>query len=296
MRRNAAHPRLALGLVLSIGAALSLRGAMPPPGLMTTTARSAGSPVLARGLVRLGFNQEGYEEFRNIKDGTILIRIPAVTFTMGTDDPRSRPDERPAHRVWLSEYFMGKYEVTWRQFERFCLETRRAAPLQPPWDEPELPVVMLTFADAEAYCRWAGLRLPTEAEWERAAKGTDGRRYPWGEQEPDASKANFGDPFLASIERTPSAVGSNVAGASPVGALNMAGNAWEMCRDWYGADYYSEARQKEIERNPFGPATGCCRVIRGGSWGSLGERLRTTARGCQWPVALTKFLGFRAAR
>lgn len=254
---------------------------------------AAAEPEIPRGWTRLGTNRQGLEELENGKDGSVLIRVPAGEFVMGCAYEMSRPDERPAHRVSLSAYAIGRCEVTRKQYERFCAATGRELPHKLEELPKDRPITNVTWPEAVAYCAWAGVRLPTEAEWERAARGVDGRRYPWGNEEPTLKLAALGDSFLASMQVGVSPVGARKEGASPVGAFDMAGNVWEYCQDWY------DARSYELQgagRNPVGPASGVHRVIRGGSWGSVPERLRCTARDREWPEARSRHVGFRVAR
>jgi len=195
----------------------------------------------------------------NPTDGAEMIFIPAGKFTMGSDDPDPfMSDSHPKHSVTLDGYYIYKNDVTVAMYKKFCDATGRAMPDPPPWDwdNTDYPMVNVSWDDAQAYANWAGVSLPTEAQWEKAARGTDGRRYPWGNRW-DASKC--------AINRSePAAVGSFPTGASPYGVLDMAGNVWDWCSDWYGADYYSHSPDK----NPRGPDSGDdgCRVLRGGSW------------------------------
>ncbi|MBM3496659.1 MAG: hypothetical protein FJX72_20420, partial [Armatimonadetes bacterium] len=193
----------------------------------------------------------------NPKDGAEMVYIPAGEFIMGSD---GGGDEKPRRKVYLDGYWMYQHEITVAQYRRFCSETGRKMPDAPSWGwKNDHPIVNVSWHDAKAYAAWAGVQLPTEAQWEKAARGTDGREYPWGSTF-DSSKA------VCSVrprdENSTAPVGSIPAGASPYGCLDMAGNVWEWCADWYDGGYY----RKAPNRNPTGPASGTLRVLRGGSW------------------------------
>ena len=162
--------------------------------------------------------------------------------------------ETPQHKVYLDDYWIYKTEVTVAQYRKFCQATGRQMPGLPDWSKDDHPVVNVSWEDAAAYAQWAGAALPTEAQWEKAARGTDARVYPWGNEWDGAKCVN-------STQST-KPVGGIPAGASPYGCLDMAGNVWEWCADWYDAGYYKNAPA----RNPTGPATSTSRVLRGGSW------------------------------
>jgi len=255
-------------------------------------------------LVYLGKNEWGYDEYENPIDGSVLIYIPAGEFVMGSPSDAGDLDETPQHPVYLDGYFIGKYEITVAQFKKFCALTGYSMPKQPSWNEDNYPVVNVLWYDAVAYCEWAGLRLPTEAEWEKSARGTDGRKYPWGNNEPyhdGVYYANYGgvyDTTTGSWEGDSAdgyyytaPVGSFPQGASPYGCMDMAGNVWEWCLDWYDEDYYSESPYE----NPQGPDSGFFRVIRGGGWVSPGRSLRVANRNS--PDLGTRYCeaGFRPA-
>jgi sulfatase modifying factor 1 len=235
-----------------------------------------------------------------------MVHVPAGEFIMGNE--AGNPDERPQRRVYLDAFEIDKYEVTNVQYRRFIRATGREAPQSWPgryvqftdskisldWQDgtyptgqATYPAVMVNKEDAAAYCAWAGKRLPSEAEWEKAARGTDGRVYPWGNTW-DTGKANTSETGIGH----PQPVGSYPAGASPYGALDMVGNVWEWVADWYGRDYYSQAP----ERNPPGPLVGWGSVQRGGSWHSLRQHVSTTFRNMTHCYAPNYRVGFRCAR
>ena len=155
------------------------------------------------------------------------------------------------------------------------------------YNEPDQPVAGVSWHEVAAYARWAGQRLPTEAEWEKAARGTDGRMYPWG-NEMDFSRISY---RLVGGRRT-SLVGSHLAGASPYGVLDMAGNVCEWVSDWYGEAYYKNSPKK----NPQGPLKGEFRVLRGGSFGSNRNQVQCVYRGFEKPDFTAFHIGFRCAK
>ncbi|MDN5942857.1 MAG: formylglycine-generating enzyme family protein [Nitrospira sp.] len=237
-------------------------------------------------------------------EGASMVMIPAGLFTMGSDD--GPHNERPAHTVTLDPYYIDRYEVTLSLYRKFLEEGKHDAP--PTWDDEaatsvgDRPAIGMRWESAAAYCRWAGKRLPTEAEWEKAARGTDGRRYPWGEMQPFVDIANYNRGMWVSEAITLMAVtgglegmsvrhGLKEGGKSPFGVSHMAGNAAEWVADWYARDYY----HKSPGRNPSGPMTGEKRVLRGGSWADVPSALRTTARFSAEPNFEDRTVGFRCA-
>jgi formylglycine-generating enzyme required for sulfatase activity len=240
----------------------------------------------------------------NATDGAEMVFVPAGYFTMGASEdqitsayqasvavvggriPRSEYEaEGPPHKVYLDGYWIYKTPVTVSQYKKFSVATGHAMPTAPEWGwKDSHPIVNVTWSDANAYAQWAGMRLPSEAQWEKAARGADARQYPWGNQ--------WDETRLQSSRRAPSDAGSTAAvgsfpkGASPYGALDMAGNVWQWVEDWYGADYY----KKSPERNPTGPESGSYRVMRGGSWrygGPLSFMFRASDRSRQAPGGST---------
>jgi formylglycine-generating enzyme required for sulfatase activity len=203
----------------------------------------------------------------------VEVYVPAGDFLMGSldSDSTATADEKPQHTVYLDAYWIDQTLVTNAMYA-LCVQ---AGACPPPIatksathdayygnaEYADYPVIWVDWNDAQAYCKWAGRRLPTEAEWEKAARSTDGRLYPWGDTAPTCALGNFGFQAGYCVGDT-SKVGSYPAGASPYGALDMSGNVWEMVADWYDASYYSSSPG----RNPTGPASGVTRVIRAGSW------------------------------
>jgi len=221
-----------------------------------------------------------------------MVYVPSGRFTMGSDS--GDPDESPAHTVYLDGFWIDRTEVTNAAFQKCVAAGACSQPISASntrdsyYSNPafaDYPVIYMNHYDAEGYCRWVGKRLPTEAEWEKAARGTDDRRWPWGNTfDPGKLALGPGD------DTAP--VGSNPAGASPYGVLDMAGNVLEWVADWYAPDYYARSPQ----RNPQGPATGVDNVLRGGRWWDAEYDLRTTRRWHLGSNTRTAYLGFRCAR
>lgn len=239
------------------------------------------------------------------QDGAAMVLIPAGPFTMGSND--GLPNERPEKKVALDAYSIDQYEVTLSLYRKFLEAAKHDSP--PTWDDEaattlgDRPAIGMKWADAAAYCKWAGKRLPTEAEWEKAARGTDGRRYPWGQMQPFVDIANYNRGTWVSEAVTLVGVttglegmsvrhGLKEGGKSPFGLAHMAGNAAEWVADWYDREYY----QKSPEKNPTGPASGDKRVLRGGSWADLPTALRVTARFSAEPDFEDRTIGFRCAK
>jgi formylglycine-generating enzyme len=232
-------------------------------------------------------------------DPVPMVTIPAGEFLMGNPEGKGRDDERPQRSVYLDEFAIDQVEVTNERYMAFVKSIGHRTPpnpygtgsLQSIKGIEQLPVVQTTWYDAKSYCSWAKKRLPTEAEWEKAARGTDGRLYPWGNEPPTAKRANFDREW--EDEQTLHAVGSLPDGDSPYGVKDMAGNVREWISDWYDADYYQHAPN----RNPQGPdKKGVVRSIRGGSWHSPASDITTSARGRGGFALQTHGTGFRCVR
>jgi formylglycine-generating enzyme required for sulfatase activity len=223
------------------------------------------------------------------KDGAPAVRIPAGNFTMGDDDAA------PLREIYVDGFYIDKYEVTRSRYAKF-LQATGSVRLPDYWDDVgldntgNLPVVGVDWQDADAYCRWAGKRLPTEAEWEKAARGADGRLYPWGNDEPTPARANYGKSGASPYSGGLSAVGSYDAGKSPYDVQDLAGNASEWVADWY-----AEGFARGDVRNPKGPERGPGKVIRGGGWYDPGEKIKSTKRYYASPDNRTDDIGFRCA-
>ncbi|MHB1354737.1 MAG: formylglycine-generating enzyme family protein [Anaerolineae bacterium] len=226
----------------------------------------------------------------------VFVRVPAGEFTMGSSDADwgSDYDEKPQHKVHLDEYMIGKYEVTVAQYGAFVRATGyNASNDSSPAGKGDHPVTMVSWDDAVAFCRWASevtgrdVRLPTEAEWEKAARGTDARIYPWGSEPPDNNRCNYEN----KVGTMP--VGSySPAGDSPYGCADIAGNVWEWVSDWYQKNYYLTAPNS----NPTGPTNGDSRVLRGGGWYGYCYYNRTADRTYSvFPDSRSYDYGFRCA-
>jgi formylglycine-generating enzyme required for sulfatase activity len=231
------------------------------------------------------------------KDGAPMVLIAAGEFMMGAADGDS--DEQPAHRVRLDAYYLDVYEVTTALFGKFMQAAGHAEPSYWPLlrqiSGDDRPVMGVDWNDADAYCRYYGKRLPTEAEWEKAARGTDGRTYPWGNKEPTNTLANFGQQWAPNINYyidriVP--VGRYEGGKSPYGVHDMAGNVSEWTADWYDKRYYAGSPAD----NPRGASGGSQKVLRGGSWGNDPQHVRATYRHNAPPSNRNARFGFRCAQ
>lgn len=232
-----------------------------------------------------------------------MLYVPGEMFNMGSMEGDT--DEQPEHTVWVDGFFIDRYPVTNAQYAEFLASENAVNheghhPDEPPgkdhtpdnlgalFTDPDKPVVGIDWWDAYAYAAWAGKRLPTEAEWELASKGGVLQNpYPWGMEEPDQTRANYSGYFGST-----SPVGLFPLGISYHGVLDLAGNVWEWCWDWYDSDYYSQSPYT----NPRGPTTGRLKVLRGGSWSSGAESLRSSNRSSAEPSRRANNIGFRCVR
>jgi formylglycine-generating enzyme required for sulfatase activity len=232
-------------------------------------------------------NEWGYREFVRERDGALLVEIPEGEFLMGNKDAERTPFE---HTVWLSTFLIDKTAVTWAQYRKYLSDT--GLPLPPHdayWGMPDdHPAVYVSWVEARGYCQWAGARLPTEAEREKAARGTDGRMYAWGEEPPTPELGVFRRQW-GSEATDP--VGIRTEAASPYGVMDMSGNVWEWCEDWY-SDEYLESSPRQ---NPPGPVDGTRHVLRGGSWDSRPDVLSVSVRNWGHPGYREGDFGFRCA-
>jgi eukaryotic-like serine/threonine-protein kinase len=230
-------------------------------------------------------------------DGMLEVYIPAGKFIMGStrEDPDADDDEFPQHEVYLDAYWIDQTEVTNGQYQLCVAEEVCTVPNKSPSSTrssyygeaafADFPVIYLIWNQAATYCEWAGGRLPSEAEWEKAARGEDGRLYPWGNENPTCELSNSSSCIGDTVP-----VGSHPDAASPYGVLDMAGNVSEWVADWYDTAYY----ERSPGANPSGPSSGAYHLLRGGSWNSNIAFLRTASR--LRPVSTWYDVGFRCAR
>ncbi len=246
-------------------------------------------------------------------DGMIMVHIPAGKFMMGSSD--GEPDEAPVHETYLDAFWIDQTEITNARYA-LCVE---AGSCRPPMEKSsykrvdyfgnnryaDYPVIMIDWSMANAYCEWAGARLPTEAEWEKAARGENSLIYPWGNDWDVRMKRrlNFADKNNPETTSDPTVddgygdtapVGSYPAGKSPYGIYDLAGNVWEWVTDWYDPLYYRDSPA----RNPLGPTKATARrVLRGGSWVAANQNVfHTSNRNGLEPSKFSSSIGFRCAR
>jgi formylglycine-generating enzyme required for sulfatase activity len=224
------------------------------------------------------------------KDGAPAVAVPAGNLTVGDDE------YSPLREIYVGDFLMDQYEVTVSRYATFLKTTGGIGPPDG-WEEAnlgsaaDLPVIGVDWHDADAYCRWAGKRLPTEAEWEKAARGTDGRRYPWGNDEATAGRANFANSAESPYKGGLAPVGDRAGDKSPYGVRDLAGNVSEWTADWF-----AESFARSDVRNPKGPENGTAKVIRGGGWHDPADRLLSSRRWHANPATRNDDLGFRCAQ
>ncbi len=226
--------------------------------------------------------------------GIEMRLVPAGAFSMGSD---REDEEKPVHTVDLSAYFIDTYEVTNASY-KLCVDAGECNPPKqsdsstrsPYYANPQYdnyPVIYVDWSMANTFCAWRDATLPSEAQWEKAARGTDGRTYPWGE-DISCDTANY----ISSCVGDTSEGGDYDIGKSPYGIYDMAGNVWEWVNDWYGENYYKSS----LSFNPLGPDSGAGRVLRGGSWNFINYGSRSAVRINGTPGFNVNFIGFRCAR
>jgi formylglycine-generating enzyme required for sulfatase activity len=269
------------------------------PTVQTTPLSPADPPLSATTIEPGPTCTEIGQTWTSPVDGVSLVCIPAGEFLMGAadNDPQAQDHEKPQHQVYLDAFWMDRTEVTNGNFAKcmadgacrpqvYEVSARTYTPYAAHPDYQDFPALLYEADVAAAYCQWAGRRLPTEAEWEKAARGTDGRSYPWG-NDLDCTKASYKEcklpaqpddlaaPRCGNSAHCPtSRVDDYVAGASPYGVLNMSGNVWEWVADWYAPEYYATSPTS----NPTGPEEGDAKVRRGGGNKSQPPELRVTSR------------------
>lgn len=235
--------------------------------------------------------ENGKKTLVHEKDGSVLLYVPGGEYLLGANDLGKAC--KPVHEVLLDAFWIGKYPVTNEQYTCFIQATGHQRPsfwMDERFNAPNQSVVGVTWHDAKAYCDWAGLDLPTEAEWEAAARGKyGGKRYPWGNLPPESGLANCRILFVFGYKLDP--VGSHPRGVSPYGTLDQAGGVWEWCSDGFKEDAYVG---REGQRNPFvSGEKNAERVIRGGSYREAHKYLRADFRYSYPPRMQTEALGFR---
>jgi sulfatase modifying factor 1 len=231
-----------------------------------------------------------------------MVFIPAGEFMMGCNsavDNQCEDNEKPYHKVYLDAYYIDKHEVTVDEFGK-CVEDRKCGKPQTgdncnyyERDRGNHPINCVNWNDADSYCSWAGKRLPTEAEWEKAARGTDGRKYPWGDSpRPSCERAVVNYYKYACGRKSTWPVCSKTNGNSQYGLCDMIGNVWEWVADWYDANY----NMINSSTNPKGPSSGSVRLLRGGSWyNNYPKNFRVSYRLRADPIPINNDIGFRCA-
>ena len=273
-----------------------------------------GASFLRTAIAATNDLQGRVEDIAALANSTLLLTVVEGPFIMGTARTGHEPfsfdlqyddTEQPQRRVWLNQYEIDRDEVSLGEYLMWLRQQQRHLPEEvrklidhvttihalPPKTLARWPALYVTWSEASDFCRAQGKRLPTEAEWEKAARGDSGNLFPWGQRPPTPALAMFGQyhvheiPIVASVD-------SGEEGRSPYGLHHMAGNAAEWVEDWFGIDYYATMP----DRNPHGPANGRYKVVRGGSWKSAPALLRTATRGGASPDQRAATIGFRCAR
>ena len=243
----------------------------------------------------------GAQDNDNPFEGAVLI--PQGAFEMGSrrslmelnpseifnPDRHMLGPEDPAHEVILDAYYIDIYEATNEDYKKYMAAKGYKAPLfwdDPYFNGPRKPVVGVSWEEAQHFCKWKNMRLPTEAEWEKAARGKRPVKYPWGDEEPGPARLNYNNILKKTV-----AVGSYPSGKSDYGVYDLAGNVSEWVQDWHFPEYYLFSPKE----NPPGPEKGQYKVIRGGNWRSNPEDVRLTYRNATIPKIRNRSIGFRCA-
>lgn len=267
--------------ILAIALSACGAGGGQPTAISIATAFPTNTPAVLNATAETTGGEAGQERVSSV-DGMPAVYVPDGTFRMGGLDSEAQSDEMPAHSVTMKGFWIDKFEVTNAMFFA-CVQ---AGACEPPIyfksetrdsyfnnaEFNDFPVVYVAWIQADAYCKWSGRRLPTEAEWEYAARGNDFRTYPWGDERPDSSRGNFNF-FVGDTTR----VGNYPAGASPFGVLDMSGNVAEWVADYYDSNYYAQG----VSINPTGPGARSeyfQRVIRGGTFQDAFKDVRLAGR------------------
>lgn len=294
--------RLSVACLVLIGILLSLIGCLPKempggndqatidqtqspsqsePSLETETEEvppeTPASPAMSEVTLDLG------STMINEPDGAALMYVPAGEFLMGSESELAFNNEAPAHIVTLDAFWIYKFEITNAQY-RACITENSCQGDANDYPENDLPVVNITWFEADAYCTAMGGRLPTEAEWEKAARGTDDREFPWGDESPTCDLA-----YMEKCGPGKIPVGSLPDGVSPYGVMDMSGNAWEWVADWYDFYYYEDSPNT----NPTGPVEGEKHVVRGVTWYPFHRSMRVSYRWSYYPENSYSTIGFR---
>jgi serine/threonine protein kinase len=284
-----------------------------PTSTYTSTPAHTKTPQVTNTPMATAIPELGIGSTMTGEDGATLVYVPAGEFTMGGD---VNSDEKPIHTVNLDAFWIDQTEVTNKLFSSFVIATGYQTDAEkagwsymfnnPDWVETngadwqhptgpgsnvtrkdQHPTINVSWNDATAYCEWVGRRLPTEAEWEKAARGTDARIYPWGNAAPNDTLLNYNNNIGDTTEVDIYETGKNI-----YGAYDMAGNVWEWVNDWYSETYY----QSSPSSNPLGPNLGEYRVLRGGAWNISSDYVRSASRNWDDPINPYYDLGFRCAR